>query len=188
MGNLAVSRTMQRTAQGRMQVELKRLETDPPYGVCCWPKSDTLNHLEAQLLGATDTPYEGGVFKLEIRIPDRYPFEPPKVIFLTKIYHPNIDTAGRICLDVLKLPPQGSWKPAHNISTVLTSIQLLLSEPNPNDGLMAEISQEFKHDRPRFVENAREWVRLYAVEENNKKRPRDSHEDEPGTKQQRHDM
>ena len=179
---------MQRTAQGRMKVELKRLETDPPYGVCCWPKDDTLNHLEAQLLGANDTPYEGGVFKLEIRIPDRYPFEPPKVVFLTKIYHPNIDTAGRICLDVLKLPPQGSWKPAHNISTVLTSIQLLLSEPNPNDGLMAEISQEYKHDRPRFMEKAKEWVMLYAAEDNNRKRPRDHCEDEPDTKQHRQEM
>ena len=47
----------------------------------------------------------------------RYPFEPPKVHFLTRIYHPNIDDKGRICLDVLKMPPQGSWKPAHNLST-----------------------------------------------------------------------
>ena len=49
----------------------------------------------------------------------RYPFEPPKVCFITKIYHPNIDDQGRICLDVLKMPPQGSWRPAHNISTGL---------------------------------------------------------------------
>lgn len=109
----------------------------------------------------------------------RYPFEPPKIRFLTPIYHPNIDNSGRICHDALKLPPkvirdfqyiinslfqhhymvdtilyilhvvlslylfdfffQGAWKPSLNISTVLTSIQLLMAEPNPDDPLMADI-------------------------------------------------
>ena len=111
--------------------------------------------------------------------------------FLTKIYHPNIDTAGRICLDVLKSPPQGSWKPAQNIYTVLTSIQLLVSEPNPDDGLMADISHEYKHNRPRFVEKAKEWVQMYAKEEDkeelgegkrNLKRQLGSGESGPATK------
>ena len=53
------------------------------------------------------------------------------VLFITKIYHPNIDTSGRICLDLLKMPPQGSWKPNLNISLILKSIGLLLAEPNP---------------------------------------------------------
>ena len=136
---------MQRAS--RMRKEIERLRNDPPHGVSCWPKEGRLDCLEAKLVGSKDTPYEGGIFKLEIKIPERYPFEPPQVQFLTKIYHPNIDTAGRICLDVLKSPPQGSWKPAHNISTVLTSIQLLVSEPNPDDGLMADISHEYKHNR-----------------------------------------
>ena len=147
---------------GRIKKELERLRNDPPFGVSCWPKDGRLDCLEAQLMGAKDTPYDGGIFKLEIRVPDRYPFEPPQVQFITKIYHPNIDTAGRICLDVLKSPPQGSWKPSQNISTILTSIQLLLSEPNPDDGLMAEISQEYKHNRPGFLRTAKEWVKLYA--------------------------
>ena len=47
----------------------------------------------------------------------RYPFEPPKVNFVTQIYHPNIDDQGRICLDLLKMPPKGSWKPSQNLST-----------------------------------------------------------------------
>ena len=58
---------------------------------------------------------------------------------MTPIYHPNIDSGGRICLDILNMPPKGQWKPALNLSTVLTSIQLLISEPNPDDGLMPEI-------------------------------------------------
>lgn len=147
---------------GRVKKELERLKKDPPHGVSCWPKEGRIDCLEAKLIGAKDTAYEGGVFKLEIRLPDRYPFEPPQVKFITKIYHPNIDSAGRICLDVLKSPPQGSWKPSQNISTILTSIQLLLSEPNPDDGLMADISQEYKHNRPAFLRKAKEWVGLYA--------------------------
>ena len=147
---------------GRVKKELERLKKDPPHGVSCWPKEGRIDCLEAKLIGAKDTAYEGGVFKLEIRLPDRYPFEPPQVKFITKIYHPNIDLAGRICLDVLKSPPQGSWKPSQNLSTILTSIQLLLSEPNPDDGLMADISQEYKQNRPAFLKKAKEWVDLYA--------------------------
>ena len=154
---------MSRVRLGRIKTELERLKKDPPHGVSCWPKDGVrLDCLEAKLMGAKDTPYEGGIFKLEIRLPDRYPFEPPQVQFITKIYHPNIDSAGRICLDVLKSPPQGAWKPSQNISTILTSIQLLLGEPNPDDGLMAEISQEYKHNRPGFVKRAKEWVDRYA--------------------------
>jgi len=82
------------------------LESDPPPGICAWPKGDSMNVLEAQILGPKDTPYEKGIFKVEIVVPDRYPFEPPKVRFLTRIYHPNIDSGGRICLDTLKLPPK----------------------------------------------------------------------------------
>lgn len=59
--------------------------------------------------------------------------------FLTPVYHPNIDTEGRICLDTLKMPPKGSWKPSVSISALMTTIRLLLSMPNPDDGLMPDI-------------------------------------------------
>uniref|UniRef100_UPI00358F5682 ubiquitin-conjugating enzyme E2 T-like isoform X1 n=2 Tax=Myxine glutinosa TaxID=7769 RepID=UPI00358F5682 len=97
-------RMMQRTA--RLQREVCMLNTEPPPGISCCPHGDDQFELRAQILGGSGTPYEGGIFNLQIQIPERYPFEPPKLRFLTPIYHPNIDTAGRICLDILKMPPK----------------------------------------------------------------------------------
>ncbi|KAI7844741.1 hypothetical protein COHA_001625 [Chlorella ohadii] len=134
--------------QTRMQREVRMLQTDPPPGVWAAPKNgERLTELEAQIQGPKDTVYEGGLFHLSVDIPARYPFEPPKVKFVTPIYHPNIDPEGRICLDILNMPPKGGWKPALNVSTVLASIGLLLAEPNPEDGLVTDITAEFKHQR-----------------------------------------
>ena len=116
------------------------LEKQPPPGISAWPEEDDLSSFKAQMTGPTETPYEGGLFELRLKIGDRYPFEPPKVRFLTPLYHPNVDQAGRICLDLLKMPPSGSWKPALNLSSLLTSLRVLLGEANPDDGLIPEIS------------------------------------------------
>ncbi|XP_066059923.1 ubiquitin-conjugating enzyme E2 T isoform X1 [Chamaea fasciata] len=150
---------MQRVS--RLTRELSLLATEPPPGITCW-QNGQLDDLRAQILGGVDTPYEKGIFNLEIIVPERYPFEPPKIRFLTPIYHPNIDSAGRICLDILKLPPKGAWRPSLNISTLLTSIQLLMAEPNPDDPLMADISSEYKYNKQLFLLNAREWTEKYA--------------------------
>ncbi|XP_068171947.1 ubiquitin-conjugating enzyme E2 T [Antennarius striatus] len=155
---------MQRAS--RLKRELQLLSNEPPPGITCWQTEDQMDDLRAQILGGSETPYEGGVFSLEIKIPERYPFEPPKIRFLTPIYHPNIDSSGRICHDALKLPPKGAWKPSLNISTVLTSIQLLMAEPNPDDPLMADISSEFKYNKQLFLEKARKWTQEHAFQKN----------------------
>nr|XP_033773592.1 ubiquitin-conjugating enzyme E2 T isoform X2 [Geotrypetes seraphini] len=90
----------------RLKRELQQLSTEPPPGITCWQHENRMDDLQAQILGGADTPYEKGIFNLEVILPERYPFEPPKIRFLTPIYHPNIDSAGRICLDILKLPPK----------------------------------------------------------------------------------
>jgi len=149
---------------GRMKHEMSTLKSTAMTGISVWNVEDDLFHLQAQILGDDSSPYKGGVFKLEIRVPDRYPFEPPHVKFLTPIYHPNIDAGGRICLDVLKMPPKGSWKPSSNIRTVLLSIQLLMNEPNPDDPLMEDISQQYKSDRHLFRQTAIRWTQRHAVQ------------------------
>lgn len=150
----------------RLKRELQMLSTEPPPGITCWQTEDNMNELRAQIVGVSETPYEGGIFSLEIKIPDRYPFEPPNIRFLTPIYHPNIDNCGRICHDALKLPPKGAWKPSLNISAVLTSIQLLMAEPNPDDPLMADISSEFKYNKQLFSEKAKKWTHEHAIQKN----------------------
>ncbi|CAL8325776.1 unnamed protein product [Merluccius merluccius] len=155
---------MQRVS--RLKRELHMLSTEPPPGITCWQSAELVDELRAQIVGGDGTPYEGGLFSLEVKVPERYPFEPPNIRFLTPIYHPNIDNAGRICHDALKLPPKGAWRPSLNISTVLTSIQLLMAEPNPDDPLMADISSEFKYNKQLYVENAKRWTEKHAVQKN----------------------
>ena len=92
--------------------------------------------------GPHGSPVEGGIFKLELFLPEEYPMAPPKVRFLTKIYHPNIDRLGRICLDILK----DKWSPALQIRTVLLSIQALLSAPNPDDPLANDVAEQWKQN------------------------------------------
>ncbi|XP_051913251.1 ubiquitin-conjugating enzyme E2 T [Hippocampus zosterae] len=148
----------------RLKRELDMLTSEPPPGITCWQNDERIDDLRAQIVGGSGTPYEGGVFSLEIKIPERYPFEPPKMRFLTPIYHPNIDTAGRICYEALKLPPKGAWRPSLNLCTLLTSIQLLMAEPNPDDPLMADIASEFRYNKQLFTQKARKWTEEHAVQ------------------------
>ncbi|XP_050731140.1 ubiquitin-conjugating enzyme E2 T-like [Eriocheir sinensis] len=146
----------------RLQKECQQLKESPPVGVACWPEGDNLGIFRAVIRGEEDTVYDGGIFHLEMEVPERYPFHPPKVRFLTKVYHPNIDSAGRICLDLLKMPPSGSWRPIHNLSSVLTSVRLLLSSPNPEDPLMTDIAEEYQLRRTQYEATAKEWTAKYA--------------------------
>lgn len=82
----------------------------------------------------------------------------PKVRFMTKIYHPNIDSLGRICLDILK----DKWSPALQIRTVLLSIQALLSAPNPEDPLANDVAEKWKVNEAEAIQTARDWTRQYA--------------------------
>jgi ubiquitin-conjugating enzyme E2 D len=113
-------------------------------------------------MGPEKSVYEGGVFKLSIKFPERYPFKPPKCTFKTKIYHPNINLGGGICLDILK----DMWSPALTITKVLLSICSLLTDPNPDDPLVPDIASQYKERRVEFDLMAREWTTVYALGDN----------------------
>lgn len=96
-------------------------------GISAFPSSDAdLSHWTATITGPADTCYDGMNFRLSFEFPANYPYAPPKVLFVTPIYHPNIDMAGRICLDILK----DKWSAGLDVKAVLMSIQSLLEEPN----------------------------------------------------------
>ncbi|KAJ2720352.1 Ubiquitin-conjugating enzyme E2 4 [Coemansia sp. Benny D115] len=142
----------------RITKELKDLSRDPPSSCSAGPVQDDLFHWQASIMGPTDSPYDGGVFFLAIHFPTDYPFKPPKVNFTTRIYHPNINSNGSICLDILK----DQWSPALTISKVLLSICSLLTDPNPDDPLVPEIAHLYKTDIVQYNQNAVEYTRKYA--------------------------
>lgn len=143
----------------RINKELQDLGKDPPAGCSAGPIDEAdLYTWQASIVGPDDSPYAGGVFFLNIHFPTDYPFKPPKITFSSKIYHPNINSNGSICLDILK----DQWSPALTIAKVLLSISSLLTDPNPDDPLVPEIAKLYKEDKSAFEEKAREWTRKYA--------------------------
>lgn len=145
-------------------------------------------HLIGSFDGPEDTPYQGGHFqvvrvlailqpsgpaaplhsliliydhgcKQDIVIPDSYPFQPVKMKFITKVYHPNVSSAsGAICLDILK----DAWSPVLTLKSTLISLQSLLCSPEPNDPQDAEVAKHYMTSRSSFEDTARYWTQVYA--------------------------
>ena len=146
-------------ASRRILKELKDFDKDPPANCAAGPINDNdMFHWQATIMGPGDSPYQGGVFFLNIHFPTDYPFKPPKCTFTTRIYHPNINSNGSICLDILK----DQWSPALTIGKVLLSISSLLTDPNPDDPLVPEIANVYKTNRAQYEATAKEWTKKYA--------------------------
>ena len=143
----------------RINKELLDLKNTPPDNCSAGPRGDDLFNWSATIIGPENSPFQGGIFNLSIYFPTDYPFKPPKVFFDTRIYHPNINKNGGICLDILK----ESWSPALTISKLLLSICSLLTDPNPDDPLEIEIANEYKKNREKYNENAMFFTQKYAM-------------------------
>eukprot|EP00928_Gymnodinium_smaydae_P054067 TRINITY_DN37906_c0_g1_i1.p1 TRINITY_DN37906_c0_g1~~TRINITY_DN37906_c0_g1_i1.p1 ORF type:complete len:199 (-),score=55.38 TRINITY_DN37906_c0_g1_i1:95-691(-) len=138
--------------------DIKSLAKDSPVSA---EALDDITHWKGKCKGPEGTDYEGGVFTIDIQIPEDYPYNPPKMKFDTKIWHPNISSqTGAICLDVLGK----EWSPALTIRTALLSIQALLSAPEPSDPQDAEVATQFKTNRALFSSTAKFWTESYAME------------------------
>ena len=135
--------------------------------VTVWMIDNDIHHWKGKIHGPIDTCYSGGVFIIDIVIPNDYPFKPPKMKFDTKIWHPNISSVtGAICLDILK----NEWTPALTIRTALISLQALMCEPVPDDPQDAVVAKEYLTDIKKFNEKAKQWVEEYANPEKNFKK------------------
>jgi len=143
----------------RITRELNELQRDPPSNCSAGPANENeIYDWKATIIGPEGSPYAGGLFHLVIQFPPDYPFKPPKVQFVTKIFHPNINSNGGICLDILK----DQWSPALSIGKVLLSISSLLTDANPNDPLVPDIARLYVQNRQEYDRVAREWTLRYA--------------------------
>ncbi|PNW88835.1 hypothetical protein CHLRE_01g046850v5 [Chlamydomonas reinhardtii] len=144
---------------GRIQKELKEIERDTASGVTVHLKNNSLQHLTGYVPGPKDTPYEGGLFAVEINLDNGYPFVPPKMRFINKVWHPNVSSqSGAICLDILK----DQWSPALTLKTALLSLQALLSSPQPDDPQDAVVAKQYISDHETYKKTAKYWTEAFA--------------------------
>ncbi|XP_028668043.1 ubiquitin-conjugating enzyme E2 L3-like [Erpetoichthys calabaricus] len=140
----------------------KELEEIKKSGMRCFRNIfvDDANLLTWQGLLVPDSPpYDKGAFKIEINFPAEYPFKPPKITFKTKIYHPNIDEKGQVCLPIISAE---NWKPATKTDQVIQSLITLVNEPEPEHPLRADLAEEFSKDHKKFIRNAEEHTRKFG--------------------------
>mmetsp|Transcript_21752 Transcript_21752/g.49506 ORF Transcript_21752/g.49506 Transcript_21752/m.49506 type:complete len:176 (-) Transcript_21752:85-612(-) len=145
---------MATVARRRLIRDLKKLQHDPPQGVSASPMKDDIMCWQAVMFGPDDTPWEGGTFQLEVTFTEEFPTKPPHVKFITKMFHPNIYNNGEICLDIL----QNQWSPIYDISAILTSIQSLLTDPNPNSPANSEAARLWSDNRREYNRRVSEIV------------------------------
>jgi ubiquitin-conjugating enzyme E2 D/E len=146
-------------AKKRLLSELSRLSEEDKEVFIITPQEYKITTWDGCIFGPKDTPYEGGKFNIIITFPSDYPYNPPLILFKTKIYHPNINENGAICLDILK----DEWSPILTVSKIMYSLSSLLSEPNADDPLVDNIAYEMKHNPELFHKNAVLFTEKYAT-------------------------
>jgi ubiquitin-conjugating enzyme E2 A len=138
----------------RLTRELARLQSEDLEGIIIH-KPDNLLLWVAQIKGPVNTPFENGVFNIQLTFDFDYPIKPPSVKFLTPIFHPNIYRDGKICMDILQ---SKEWTPAQNIRTILMSIISLLMDPNPSSPANREAADLYNNDKIAYESRVREFI------------------------------
>ncbi|KAL9270549.1 Ubiquitin-conjugating enzyme E2 2-like protein [Drosera capensis] len=134
---------MSTPARKRLMRDFKRLQQDPPAGISGAPQDNNIMLWNAVIFGPDDTPWDGGTFKLTLQFTEDYPNKPPTIRFVSRMFHPNIYADGSICLDIL----QNQWSPIYDAAAILTSIQSLLCDPNPNSPANSEAARLFSENK-----------------------------------------
>ncbi|KAK8797151.1 hypothetical protein WA158_004361 [Blastocystis sp. Blastoise] len=143
-----------RNAKRRVIRDSEVFESNPPPGISVILDENNIMKWKACIIGPDDTPFEGGTFFLDIEFTDDYPNTPPHIKFQSKMYHPNIYPDGKICLDIL----QNRWSPVYDTAAVLTSIQSLLNDPNPDSPANVTASEIYVNNKEEYVKHVKETV------------------------------
>lgn len=146
----------------RIQSEIRDMCSNRDPNISAMPFKNNIFHWKAVIKGPEGTPYHGGAYKLDITLPADYPFKPPKIKFITSIYHCNINGRGDICIDTLK----DGWSPAMTIEKTLLTLIGLLENPNPDDPLVPSIALEMRERSAIFLEKARKMTVANALDNN----------------------
>jgi ubiquitin-protein ligase len=147
----------------RITKEFAEVSQDPPEGfTVSLPPSASIHTWHVTLAPPAGSPYHPGRYGLVLTLPAEYPFKPPIVKFVTRIYHPNVsnDSLGGICLGLLK---PDVWKPSTKLRAVLEALRNLLVEPQPDDPIEDRIAEEYKNDRANWEKNVKSNVERYAL-------------------------
>ncbi|KAG0152352.1 hypothetical protein CROQUDRAFT_649743 [Cronartium quercuum f. sp. fusiforme G11] len=144
-------------AQIRVQKDITELELPSTMATHFPDPSDLLNF--TLTINPDEGMYKGGSFVFTFAINLNYPHEPPKVKCTQKIYHPNVDIEGNVCLNILR----EDWKPVLNLNAVIVGLQYLFLEPNADDPLNKEAANDLRIDRVTFERNVRHSMAGRAV-------------------------
>eukprot|EP00026_Physarum_polycephalum_P006050 Phypoly_transcript_06090.p1 GENE.Phypoly_transcript_06090~~Phypoly_transcript_06090.p1 ORF type:complete len:579 (+),score=89.06 Phypoly_transcript_06090:90-1826(+) len=137
---------------------LKEFQAVQSAGMEVYLADSNISEWKLLLVGPKDTSYEGGIWVVTFSFPSDYPFRPPRVLFITPIYHCNISDQGRVCLDIL----QNHWSPNLTVEKVMQSLTALLQEPNPDDALDAWKASIARTDRPRYEQEIKNHTKAHA--------------------------
>ncbi|KAL4400140.1 Ubiquitin-conjugating enzyme E2 1 [Malassezia pachydermatis] len=146
----------------RIMREISACEKDPDDEITVKMVDESPFHLIGTFPGPENSPFEKGLFKVDIVVPEGYPFHPLQMRFLTRVYHPNVSSqSGAICLDILK----DQWSPVYTLKTTLMSLRSLLCSPEPNDPQDAEVAKHYTSNLDSYNKTAEYWTKVYAARE-----------------------
>jgi len=151
---------MSAVAYKRLMKEYKELSQNPPEGIIAGPVSeDNMYEWEAYISGPSDTEYEGGVFVARLKFPQDYPLNPPKMRFISEVWHPNVYQNGEVCISILHPPGEDPahyedsserWSPVQSVEKILISVMSMLAEPNDESPANVDAAKMWRDNRVEY--------------------------------------
>lgn len=150
---------------GRQLADLQKTAND---GFSAGLIGDDIFRWEVIIIGPPETAYEGGYFKARLTFPKDYPMKPPKLTFISKMWHPNVHSNGDVCISILHEPGDDKygyekaserWLPIHTVETILISVISMLADPNDESPANIDAAKMWRESKKEFVKRVAQTVR-----------------------------